>query len=88
VDGGEMAVEVVLEPWPQIGHCHDDIGPMDEVRQLLDQLPPEDSRKAGVDRLRTQLDGGHGRVPAPGWHGRPTPPLAHRDSKCGIRSKR
>ena len=64
VDGGEMAVEVVLEPRPQVGHRHDDIGAMDEVRQLLDQLPTEDGREAGVDHLRPQLDGGHGRVPA------------------------
>ena len=55
-----MAVEVVLEPRPQVGHRHDDIGAMDEVRQLLDQLPTEDGREAGVDRLRPQLDGGHG----------------------------
>ena len=61
VDGGEMAVEVVLEPRPQVGHRHDDVGAMDEVRQLLDQLPTEDGREAGVDRLRPQLDGGHGR---------------------------
>ena len=39
---GEMAVEVVLEPGPQVGHRHDDVGAVDEVRQLRDQLPAED----------------------------------------------
>ena len=43
-----MRVEEVLEPRPEVGHRHDEVRPVDEVRQLADQLAAEDRREAAA----------------------------------------
>ena len=55
------------KPRPQVGHRHDEVGPVDEVRQLRDELASEDRRKprsvAGGSarrRSRARAEGRHG----------------------------
>ena len=47
VDAGQRRPrQLILEPRPQVGHRHHEVRPVDEVRQLADELVPEDRPKA------------------------------------------
>ena len=47
VDAGQRRPrQQILEPRPQVGHRHHEIRPVDEVRQLADELVPEDRPEA------------------------------------------
>ena len=47
VDAGQRRPrQLLLEPGPQVGHRHDEVRPVDERRQLADELVAEDGSKA------------------------------------------